>query len=167
MWNEGPGYGKTWRKIRLSSKPNYSVQPKKTDTICVKKSGPSSDHILRSNPVVTLLLHCPRVHGFSLFGKLDFTVYRDYEKQCSGFLSGAWWCIGVPIRPIRTQLWSTIIWSEESYLTFCTFCHIRQQRFLRCKNTKMFVSVTFHFITVFVVKHLSSFIHVKCCVLSS
>lgn len=57
-------------------------------TIGVKKYGQSSDHIPRSNPVLTLLLHCPRVHGFSLFGKLDrwiaglpdFTVYQNYEK---------------------------------------------------------------------------------------
>ena len=80
----------------------------------MKKYSPSSDHIPRSNPVLTLLVHCPRVHGFSLFGKLDcwiaglpdFTVYQNYEKtvpSCrlkQGFLSQVW-CIGVSIRPIR------------------------------------------------------------------
>jgi len=43
-------------------------------TMSVKKCGISSDHIPRSNPVPALLLHCPRVHGFSLFGKLDCLI---------------------------------------------------------------------------------------------
>ena len=88
-WTGTAAWGMAKRDVKPDCHPNHTAMSsqKNPDTICVKKYGPSSDHILRSNPVVTLLLHCPRVHGFSLFGKLNFTVYRNYEKQSSGFWS--------------------------------------------------------------------------------